>query len=293
MLLLSGQVVAQQRLESLTHWAKHLPSTAPQPGVAFVLVGEDGPSNTYVQRKQIVAQQVGFGSQVHRLPMSVSQAELLRLIHHLNEDPQVHGFLVQAPLPAHIDSYAIYNAIAPHKDIDGFHALNLGYVCQGDIHRGFIPCTPAGIVELLKHYRVPIDGQHVVVVGRSLTVGRPAALLFLEKTLNATVSICHRGTRHLSQITQQADILIAAMGCPGFIQADHVKPQSIVIDVGITRVVDATCRSGYRLMGDVAFEAVCTKVAAITPVPGGVGPLTVAQLMHNTAVAYKRQFGFS
>lgn len=285
MQLLEGTLPAQAIIDRLQSAVRALPVGGPRPTVAFVLVGEDGPSATYVARKQIAAEQVGFISRVIRLPETVSEAALLQVIQGLNEDASLHGILVQAPLPSHICGLTIFNAVLPTKDVDGFHAQNVGRLCQGDLG-GLIPCTPAGVAELLRFYGISTAGKHVVVLGRSLTVGRPAAFLFLEKTWNATVTICHTGTQNVKAIAQQADILIVATGRPEWVNETHVRPGAIVIDVGINRVVDAAAKRGYRLVGDVDRKRVEGIAGALSPVPGGVGPLTVAKLMDNTYLAF-------
>jgi methylenetetrahydrofolate dehydrogenase (NADP+)/methenyltetrahydrofolate cyclohydrolase len=207
------------------------------------------------------------------------------LITLLNEDPLIHGILVQSPLPAHLNPLIVFNAISVKKDVDGFSSTNLGLLAQGG-RDGFLPCTPLGIAELLKYYQISLKGQHVVVMGRSLIVGKPAALLFLEKSWDATITICHSGTKNIKKITQLADVLIVAIGQPEWVNSDYVHSNAIVVDVGINRLADSTAPKGYRLTGDVAFNDVKNKVKALTPVPGGIGPLTVASLMSNTYKAY-------
>ncbi len=282
--LIDGNAIAKQIVDELTVEVEQI--APPAPCVTLIRVGENPASATYVNKKQKVAAQIGIESRLLLLHESIEQGELLEHIDALNADPAVHGILIQAPLPEHLSDLVVFNRVHPDKDVDGFSSANLGRLCQDD-PAGFVACTPGGIVELLKHSGVATDGRHVVVVGRSLIVGKPCALLFLRKSGmgNATVTICHSRTTDLPAITRQADILIAAAGRPRFITADMVKTGSVVIDVGINRVTDDTRKSGYRLVGDVDFEAVAPLVDKITPVPGGVGPMTVAMLMRNTVKA--------
>ncbi len=261
-----------------------------RPGVAFIRVGDDPASVFYVTKKQKVAAQIGIKSDLHVLPETVSEAELYTLIDRLNSDPGVNGILVQAPLPSHLSETGVFNRVAAAKDVDGFNTLNVGKLCQDD-PSGFVACTPLGIVALIEACGIQTAGRHVVVVGRSLIVGKPAALLFLRRgpLADATVTVCHSKTGDLPAITRSADILIAAIGRPDFITGDMVKEGAVVIDVGINRVDDSSKPSGYRLTGDVDFATVSKRAAAITPVPGGVGPMTVAMLMHNTLKAWQEQ----
>lgn len=261
-----------------------------KPCIALVRLGEDPASVSYVKKKEKTAEEIGVTSRIILPPISISQLELFAIIDDLNRDPTVDGILVQSPLPKHIDEVAVFRRVAPEKDVDGFNTLNLGKVAQED-ETGFVACTPAGIMELLARSGVDLKGKHVVVLGRSLIVGKPIALLALQKKTgaNATVTICHSATIDLPAITRQADVLIAAIGRPDFVSADMVKPGAVVIDVGINRVPDATRKSGYRLTGDVQFDQVAPLCARITPVPGGVGPMTVAMLMKNTLKAFRQQ----
>jgi len=258
-----------------------------KPCIALVRVGEDPASVSYVKKKEKTAAEIGVTSRIILPPVSITQAELFTLLDQLNTDPSVDGILVQSPLPKHIDEVAVFRRVAPEKDVDGFNTLNLGKVAQED-ETGFVACTPAGIMEMLARSGVDLKGKHVVVLGRSLIVGKPVALLALQKKAgaNGTVTICHSATSNLPAITRQADVLIAAIGRPEFVTADMVKPGAVVIDVGINRVPDASKKSGYRLTGDVKFDAVAPLCAQITPVPGGVGPMTVAMLMKNTVKAF-------
>lgn len=288
-MIIDGNKLSEAILEELTLQRQGF-KTAPR--LAFIQVGEDPASLSYIKKKQKVAVRVGIESEVCKLPASVDELTLTTLIQTLNDSLQVHGILVQAPLPSHLDAQKIFNSIHPDKDVDGFHPLNLGKLCQEDAS-GFVPCTPLGITKLLKHANISTQGKEVVVLGRSLIVGKPAALLFLQKNSfgNATVTVCHSQSKDLAAITQRADILIAALGKPQFVTEAMVKKGAVVIDVGINRIPDGACASGYCLVGDVDFQAVQHKAEAITPVPGGVGPLTVAMLMHNTLKAYLKQHG--
>jgi methylenetetrahydrofolate dehydrogenase (NADP+)/methenyltetrahydrofolate cyclohydrolase len=259
-----------------------------KPCIALVRVGEDPASVSYVKKKEKTAEEIGVTSRVILPPITISQEELFALIDDLNADPTVDGILVQSPLPKHMDEVAVFRRVNPNKDVDGFNTLNLGKVAQED-ETGFVACTPAGVMELLARSGVDLKGKHVVVLGRSLIVGKPVALLALQKKAgaNATVTICHSATANLSAITRQADVLIAAIGRPEFVTAEMVKPGVVIIDVGINRVADASKKTGYRLTGDVQFASVSPLCDKITPVPGGVGPMTVAMLMKNTVKAFR------
>lgn len=263
-----------------------------RPGITFIRIGEDQASIAYVNRKQKMAAEIGMVSSIIALPSNTRKEELFKKIDELNEDPKVHGILIQAPLPGHLVEREIFNRVAAIKDVDGFSAANLGKLCQED-ESGFVACTPGGIIELLKASRVEIEGKHVVILGRSLIVGKPAALLMMKRSVdgNATVTVCHSKTKNLSSILKQADVIIAAIGKAKFVKAEMVKEGVVVIDVGINRVDDATKKEGYRLVGDVDFENVSKVASKISPVPGGVGPMTVAMLMKNTLKAYKQQRG--
>jgi methylenetetrahydrofolate dehydrogenase (NADP+)/methenyltetrahydrofolate cyclohydrolase len=261
-----------------------------KPCIALVRVGDDPASVSYVKKKEKTAAEIGVTSRVILRPLSISQADLFQLIDKLNLDATVDGILVQSPLPKSIDEVAVFRRVAPEKDVDGFNTINLGKVAQED-ETGFVACTPAGIMELLGRSGVDLKGKHVVVLGRSLIVGKPVALLALQKKAgaNGTVTICHSATTNLPAITRQADVLIAAIGRPGFVTADMVKPGAVVIDVGINRVPDPSKKTGYRLTGDVHFDQVAPLCQKITPVPGGVGPMTVAMLLKNTLKAFRQQ----
>ncbi len=259
-----------------------------KPCIALVRVGEDPASVSYVRKKEKTAAEIGVTSRILLPPVTITQDELFALIDGLNADPSVDGILVQSPLPRGFDEVAVFRRVSPEKDVDGFNTLNLGKVAQED-ESGFVSCTPAGIMELLARSGVDLKGRHVVVLGRSLIVGKPVALLALQKKsgANGTVTICHSGTSNVSALTRQADVLIAAIGRPEFVTADMVKPGVVVIDVGINRVADPTKKAGYRLTGDVHFPTVSALASKITPVPGGVGPMTVAMLMKNTVKAFR------
>lgn len=262
-----------------------------RPHLAAILVGHDGGSETYVANKIKACEACGFRSSLIRFESTPEQplepAELMAAIDKLNNDPEVDGFIVQLPLPKHIDEQAVIEAINPEKDVDGFHPVNVGRRSVG--LPAFHSATPAGIIELLKRYNIPTSGKNVVIIGRSNIVGRPLASLMLDKGINATVTVCHSATQNLADITRHADILVAALGRPAFVTEDMVAPGAVVIDVGTTRVPDATRKSGFRLSGDVDFEHVAPKCSFITPVPGGVGPMTIASLMINTLKAYNRK----
>lgn len=282
--LIDGNQIAAALIAELKAEVAALPGR--KPCLALVRVGEDPASVSYVKKKEKTAAEIGVTSRVILPPITIAQAELFKLIDALNADPAVDGVLVQSPLPKHIDEVAVFRRVAPEKDVDGFNTINLGKVAQED-DTGFVACTPAGIMELLNRSGTDLKGKHVVVLGRSLIVGKPVALLALQKRAgaNATVTICHSATANLPGLTRQADVLIAAIGRAGFVTADMVKPGAVVIDVGINRVPDATKKNGYRLTGDVDFAAVSPLCSKITPVPGGVGPMTVAMLMQNTVKA--------
>jgi len=286
--LLDGKRLSKEILEELRTRLDSL--EGPRPCVAFIRIGEDPASVYYVNSKQKKAALIGIESRLLTLPIETAEAELIGHIEALNADPAVHGILVQAPLPGHMNERTIFNTVAPDKDVDGFSTTNLGRLVQEDPD-AFVACTPAGIAEMVRRYKIETEGRHVVVLGRSLIVGKPAALNFMRKApfANATVTVCHSRTRHLPEITRQADILIAAIGRPAFVTADMVRPGATVIDVGINRVDDPASAKGYRIVGDVDFDKVAPLCTAISPVPGGVGLMTVAMLMHNTLKAWERR----
>ncbi len=286
--LIDGNKIAADIVAELKAAVAALP--ARKPCIALVRVGEDPASVSYVKKKEQTAAEIGITSRVILPPAAISQAELFALIDQLNADPAIDGILVQSPLPAHLDETAVFRRIAPHKDVDGLGTINLGKIAQDD-DSGFVCCTPAGIMELLARSGVRLAGRHVVVIGRSLLVGKPVALLAMQKKswANATVTVCHSQTTGLPALARQADVLIAAIGRAEFVTADMVKPGAVVIDVGVNRVADASRKNGYRLVGDVHFVSVAPLAGKITPVPGGVGPMTVAMLMKNTLKAYRQQ----
>ena len=289
--LIDGTRIAAEIIAELKAEVAALPGR--KPCLALVRVGDDPASISYVRQKEKTAAEIGIVGRVLLPDATISMTELTTLIDQLNADPAVDGILVQSPLPAHLDELAVFRRIAPAKDVDGLGTINLGKIAQED-ETGFVCCTPAGIMELLARSGVRLAGRHVVVLGRSLLVGRPFALLALQKKpwANATVTVCHSQTSGLAALSRQADILIAAIGRAGFVTADMVKPGAVVIDVGINRVPDATRKSGSRLVGDVHFPSVAPLASLITPVPGGVGPMTVAMLMKNTLKA-RRLSGFA
>lgn len=284
--IIDGNATAKIVCEELSAKLKKISATRP-PCVAFIRVGEDPASVSYVKKKGRIAAETGIESRLHVLPESVTQEELFKLIDSLNNDDCVDAILIQAPLPKHLSERDTFNRVRPDKDVDGFSSANLGLLCQED-PRAFTACTPAGIMELLKRYEVPTAGKRVVVIGRSIIVGKPMALLLMKKGADATVTVCHSKSENLKQICAQADIIIAAVGKPMTVTADMVKEGACVIDVGISRIPSEKTKSGYRLVGDVDFENVAPKCSKITPVPGGVGPMTVAMLMSNTVAAYMR-----
>lgn len=287
--LIDGRAIARQLQAELTQRIDALNKKGLQPGLAFVRVGEDPASKVYVGRKEKTCRELGIYSETHVLPEATTQQELLKLIAKLNSDARLHGTLVQAPLPRQIDSTVIYASVSPEKDVDGFHPINVGKLMLGD-PTGFHPCTPAGIKQLLLRSGVKTSGAEVVVLGRGNIVGKPMAAMLCQKErdANATVTLCHSGTRDIGAHCRRADILIAAMGVAQFVKADMVKPGSVVIDVGVNRVADASAPSGSRLVGDVDFDAVQPIAGKITPNPGGVGPMTIAILMQNTVLAAER-----
>ncbi len=283
---ISGQVIAdlKEKVGMLSARKGIVPS------LTVLRVGNDPASVSYVSKKEKTATTLGMKSVVKIFPEEISQAELSQEIIALNSDASVNGILVQAPLPPHINETEIFNLVSADKDVDGFSTTNLGRLAQ-ELPGAFVACTPAGIVELLVRSGVKIKGKRVVIIGRSLIVGKPLLLAMLSKKLNATVSVCHSRTENLAEISKQADILVAAIGRAKFVKKDMVKPGVVVIDVGINRIPDATKKSGFRLVGDVDFDEVAPVCSLITPVPGGVGPMTVAMLMKNTFLACCRQNG--
>ena len=284
--LIDGRAIAEQIHQETAQRVARLAVRGIQPGLVFVRVGEDPASKVYVGMKEKASTRLGISSRTHALPATTTEAELLGLIARLNVDPRVHGILVQAPVPRHIAEARIYSAVAPEKDVDGFHPQNVGKLMLGD-PTGFRPCTPAGIHELLIRSQVSIEGAEVVVLGRGNIVGKPMALILMQKSrhANATVTLCHSQTRHIDSHCLRADILIAALGSPEFVKASMVKPGAVVIDVGVNRVLYPAAKNGSRLVGDVDFLNVQPVAGKITPNPGGVGPMTIAILMQNTVRA--------
>lgn len=286
--IIDGNKIAREIVEELKDATQRLRGERGiTPHIVVVRVGDDPASVSYVKKKESTAQAIGFKSTVNVLPETITQAELEAVIDGYNADPGVHGILVQAPLPETIDAAAVFNRVVPEKDVDGFSTVNIGRLVQ-ELPDAVAPCTPAGIMELLRRAGTPVKGAHAVVIGRSQIVGKPLANLLLAHDASATVTICHSATKNLEEIARGADILIAAIGKPRFVGPSMVKPGATVIDVGINRVPDATKKSGFRLVGDVDFEAVAPLCSRITPVPGGVGPMTVAMLMKNTFKAAER-----
>ena len=290
--LIDGRSIAEQVHQETTRRIEALKTKGVQPGLAFVRVGNDPAYQVYVGMKERTSARLGIRSLTHVLPEETSQADLLQLLDKLNRDPEVHGILVQAPIPRQIDSVKVYGTVLPSKDVDGFHPVNVGKLMLGD-SSGFVPCTPAGVHELLIRAGVQISGAEVVILGRGNIVGKPMAALLVQKAknANATVTVCHSQSRHLEDHCRRADILIAAMGVPLFVRAHMVKAGAVVVDVGVNRIPDASAKTGSRLVGDVDFAAVQPIAGKITPNPGGVGPMTIALLMANTVRAAEMSVG--
>jgi methylenetetrahydrofolate dehydrogenase (NADP+)/methenyltetrahydrofolate cyclohydrolase len=289
--LISGKIISAQINEELCLEVKQLKTKGIEPCLAVVLVGEDPASEVYVRNKKRTSEEIGMRSIGHNLPDTTTQRELETLIQSLNADPAVHGILCQFPLPKGLDEKKVIQTIAPEKDVDGLHPLNAGLIAMG-IPK-FISCTPYGVLQMLKRSGISTSGKNAVVLGRSNLVGRPIATLLSSKGWDATVTVCHSRTNDMAEVTSQADILIAAIGIPEFVKANMVKPGAVVIDVGINRIDDPNKAKGTRLVGDVAFEEVAAKSSFITPVPGGVGPMTIAMLMVNTVNAARWQNGLT
>ena len=284
--LLDGKAMALQIKEEIAGEVRQLTQQGHRaPHLAAVIVGEDGASMTYVANKEKSSKEVGFTSSVYRMSEKTTEDQLLETIEFLNNDPDIDGFIVQLPLPKHINEQRVINAISPEKDVDGFTPINIGRMVLGE--ECFVPATPMGICTLLKRYGIETAGKHCVVLGRSNIVGKPIANMLMQKAQpgNCTVTVCHSATPNIKELCLQADILIAALGSPEFVKEDMVKEGAVVIDVGTTRVEDKTRERGWRLCGDVDFEHVAPKCSYITPVPGGVGPMTIVSLMHNTLLA--------
>jgi methylenetetrahydrofolate dehydrogenase (NADP+)/methenyltetrahydrofolate cyclohydrolase len=288
--LLDGKALGLQIKDEIANEVRRLTAEGKRaPHLAAVIVGTDGASMTYVASKEKSSHEVGFTSSVYRMPESTTEHQLLESIEFLNNDPDIDGFIVQLPLPKHIDEQKIINAISPDKDVDGFTPINIGRMVLGE--DCFVPATPMGICTLLKRYGIETAGKHCVVIGRSNIVGTPVANLLSRKGFDCTVTMCHSKTQNLAELTRQADILVVAIGKPEFVTADMVKPGAVVVDVGIHRVPDETKKRGYRIIGDVKHSEVDALCSWVTPVPGGVGPLTIVSLLENTLKAYKRHNG--
>lgn len=286
--LLDGKKTAEQIRESLKARVQSLTARGIRPGLSVTLVGDDPASAVYVANKDTAATEVGIHAWTYRFPSDISEVKLAAHLEAQNRDPAVHGILLQVPLPKHLPEARLLGLISPSKDVDGFHPVNLGNLMLG--RQGFKPCTPWGVQVLLKQYGIDPSGKHVVIVGRSNIVGKPLANILVQKDdfANATVTICHTGTPDIARFTREADILVAAVGKAQVITADMVKPGAVVVDVGVNRIKSDKSKSGFRLVGDVDFEAVEKKVAWITPVPGGVGPMTIAMLLTNTVISAER-----
>ncbi len=292
--LLNGNEVAQEMRDEMKAEVDRLKSDHDVvPGLAVVLVGDNPASISYVKGKRKACREAGIHSEEHKFDADLPEEDLLKLIDQLNNDSKVHGILVQLPLPKHIDESRVLNAIIPSKDVDGFHPVNVGKLMVGE--EGFLPCTPHGVQQLLTRSGIQIEGKHVVVVGRSNIVGKPVANILLQKKpgANATVTVCHTGTPDVAQFTRQADILVVAAGRPETVTADMVADGVAVVDVGVNRVPDSTKKSGFRLVGDVDFDGVSQKASAISPVPGGVGPMTITMLIYNTIWSAKLEHGIA
>ena len=286
-IILSGKEVSASVYETLKDKIEDLRNNQIIPGLAVVLVGEDPASQVYVRSKTKTFKKLNLHTETFRLSSDISEGSLLDLIYELNQNPLFHGILVQLPLPKHVNPDKVINAIAPHKDVDGFHPENAGLLATG--RPRFIPCTPKGIMRILEHYQIDLSGKHIVILGRSNIVGRPISILTSLKTegANGTTTLCHSGTPNIENYTKNASVIIVALGVPGFLTSDMVKKDTIVIDVGINRVNNDSDK-GYKLVGDVEWEKVSRKVSAITPVPGGVGPMTIAMLVENTIEAAEK-----
>jgi len=286
--IIDGKQVAADMQAELKKEVAKLKKQGIVPGLGVILVGEDPASKSYVTAKERACEELGIYSDDNHLPADTTQQDLIALINRMNTDPKINGILVQLPLPKHLDESEVLLAINPDKDVDGFHPTNIGKMVAGQA--AFLPCTPHGVIQLLQRSGVKIEGSHVVIVGRSNIVGKPVANMLIQKNKggNATVTVCHTRTADLAYHTRQADIIIAAAGRPNTITADMVKDGVVVIDVGVNRIEDKTAKKGYRLVGDVDFEAVKEKASLITPVPGGVGPMTITMLLYNTVESAKK-----
>ena len=290
MTILNGKEIATDALAECREQVQALEAQGVTPGLAVVIVGKDPASHVYVGSKVKTCADLGIYSRRIELPEETSQREVLEVVAGLNADPSIHGILVQSPPPPQIDEEEIIRLIEPDKDVDGFHPVNVGKLVMED-DSGFVPCTPQGCIHLLERAGIETAGANAVVIGRSMIVGKPMALLLMGRGINATVTVAHSRTRELARVCREADILIPAIGRPEFVTADFVKEGAVVIDVGINRLEDSSRKSGYKLVGDVAYEEVAPKCRAITPVPGGVGPMTIAMLMGNTIKAARSSMG--
>lgn len=288
--VIDGAAVAKKVRGEVAEGAKALAARGVVPGLSVVLVGDDPASAVYVANKEKSAAEVGFRGETIRMPATTTQEELLAVVDRLNADPAVHGILVQMPLPKGLDADAVIHRIRPDKDVDGFHPVNVGKLLIGDTD-GFAPCTPAGVMVLLREYGVKLAGAEVVVIGRSNIVGKPMAALLVQAGVDATVTVCHSRTRDLAAHLRRADVVIAAVGRAKLVTGEMIKPGAVVIDVGMNRIDDPTTKSGKRLVGDVDYASVREVASAVTPVPGGVGPMTIAMLLRNTLRAAERTVG--
>lgn len=281
--IISGTQISKDIRQDIQQEVEKMKAQGAQPGLAVVLVGEDPASQVYVRNKEKACHDLGYYSEVHRLSAETSQDELLALVDKLNKQDNIHGILVQLPLPKHIEEKAVIDAISPVKDVDGFHPINVGNLVIGD--DSLLPCTPAGVIEMIKRTGIDLSGKHAVVIGRSNIVGKPVSLLLQRE--NATVTMCHSRTANMKELTQQADVLVVAIGRANFVDASFIKPGAVVIDVGMNRLENG------KLAGDVDFESAKEVSGPITPVPGGVGPMTITMLMQNTLVAARRAYGLN
>jgi methylenetetrahydrofolate dehydrogenase (NADP+)/methenyltetrahydrofolate cyclohydrolase len=291
--IIDGKQVAAEMREELKAQVAELAKQGVRPGLGVVLVGDNPASQSYVTAKEKACEEIGIYSDDNRLPARTPQADLMALVQRMNRDPKIHGILVQLPLPDPLNEAEVLLAIDPSKDVDGFHPMNVGKMVVGE--KAFLPCTPHGVVQLLLRSDVRLEGANVVIVGRSNIVGKPLANMLIQKspTGNATVTVCHTRTRDVAEHTRRADIVIAAAGKPNTITADMIRPGAVVIDVGVNRIEDPTKKSGFRLVGDVDFDAVREKASLITPVPGGVGPMTITMLLYNTVQSARMAAGLA
>lgn len=286
--IIDGKAIAQQIRAELAEEVRRLKTKGVTPGLGVILVGDDPASKSYVTAKERACHEIGLFSDDNHLPATTTQADLIALVRRMNDDPRINGILVQLPLPKGLDETEVLLTIDPDKDVDGFHPMNVGRMVLGE--KAFMPCTPHGVIQMLHRSGVRTDGARVVIVGRSNIVGKPLANMLMQKSKmgNATVTVCHTGTRDIARHTRDADIVIAAAGRPNTITEDMIAEGAVVIDVGVNRISDATRKQGFRLVGDVDFDTVKQKAGMITPVPGGVGPMTITMLLHNTVESARR-----